>query len=82
MRRQVAITDEDAIRALTEQVATLTLQLQGSQLGVNVIASCHWCHKPHPSEACQVGNPLSRESYEKANFVGNNNTYRNTYNPT
>ena len=25
MRRQVAITDEDAIRALTEQVATLTL---------------------------------------------------------
>ena len=83
MRRQGAIAEGDAIRALSEQVATLTRQLQGAQLGVHAIASCQWCHGQHPSEACQVGNPLVREPYEQANYVGNNNNngYDNSFDP-
>ena len=57
MRRQAPSPNNDAIRALTEQVAMLTRQLQGSTLGVNSIATCQWCHGPHGkrgSEASQL----------------------------
>ena len=52
LRRQAATADNNAIRALTKQVDTLSHQLQKAQLGVNAIASCQWCHGPHLSEAC------------------------------
>ena len=52
LRRQAPNHDSEAIRALTEQVAMLTRQLQGAPLGVNSIATCQWCQGPHPSESC------------------------------
>ena len=80
LRRQAPNHDSEAIRALTEQVAMLTRQLQGAPLGVNSIATCQWCQGPHPSESCQAGNPMTRETPEQANFVGNAQ-FGNTYNP-
>ena len=84
LRRQAPSQNDEAIRALTEQVAMLTRQLQGATLGVNSVAICQWCHGAHPSEACQVGNPMAGECPEQANFVGNNNNnaYGNSYNPS
>ena len=78
----------DAITLLTAQVASLTKQLQTSQLGVNVVQTpqqvCELCQGNHPSAECQVGNPFVQTQFEQAQYVGDfnrqNNPYSNSYN--
>ena len=81
LRRQMPVNAVESVKALTEQIATLSKQLQNAQLGVNAIMTCQWCQGPHLSETCQVGNPMLTERTEQTQFIGNNNSYGNSYNP-
>ena len=52
LRKQMPISEVESVKALTEQIAALTKQLQSTQLGVNAAITCQWCQGPHPSETC------------------------------
>ena len=62
VRKQAGKHEVDAITLLTAQVASLTKQLQSSQLGVHVTQTpqqiCELCQGNHPIAECQVGNPF------------------------
>jgi len=74
-KKTVGLHEVDAITNLTAQIASLSKQLQSTQLTVNAIQTsslvCEFCSGSHQSSECQADNPFAQAQMEQAQYVGN-----------
>ena len=87
-KKTAGLHEVDAITNLTAQIASLSKQLQSTQLTVNAIQTsslvCEFCSGSHQSSECQADNPFAQAQMEQAQYMGNytrqqNNPYSNRF---